>query len=168
MDNQKTEQERFWAGQFGDEYIDRNPKGETIASRIALFTKILTGTRSVHSVIEFGSNIGSNLKAIQHLLPAVELSAIEINKKAVSELKKWAKLKIYHQSILDFKPDYPRDLAFTSGVLIHINPEMLSHVYDSLFQTSKRYICIIEYYNPTPVDNLSWSSRKIIQTRFCR
>ena len=152
MDNHKTEQEQFWAGQFGDEYIDRNPKSETIASRIALFAKVFARTQSIHSVIEFGSNIGSNLKAIQHFLPDAELSAIEINDKAVSALQKWGRSKIYHQSIIDFQPDYPRDLAFTCGVLIHINPNMLPHVYDLLFQTSKAYVCIIEYYNPTPVE----------------
>lgn len=36
-------------------------------------------------------------------------------------------------------------------VVIHINPDMLSQVYQSLYSLSKRYICIVEYYNPTPV-----------------
>lgn len=87
MNNYKTEQEKFWAGQFGNEYIDRNPQYEMLISRIALFSKVLAHTRSIRSVIEFGSNIGSNLKAIKQFLPAAELSAIEINEKAVSALK---------------------------------------------------------------------------------
>ena len=41
---------------------------------------------------------------------------------------------------------------FTKGVLIHISPDYLPHVYDLLFEASNRYICIIEYYNPTPVE----------------
>jgi len=45
----------------------------------------------------------------------------------------------------------PQDLVFTKGVLIHINPDMLSQVYQSLYRLTKRYICIVEYYNPTPV-----------------
>jgi spore coat polysaccharide biosynthesis protein SpsF len=36
-------------------------------------------------------------------------------------------------------------------VLIHINPDRLQDVYDLLYKTSRRYICLAEYYNPTPV-----------------
>ena len=38
------------------------------------------------------------------------------------------------------------------GVLIHIAPEELLEVYDKLYNSSKRYICIAEYYNPVPVE----------------
>ena len=37
------------------------------------------------------------------------------------------------------------------GVLIHIAPEQLEGVYEKLYQASRRYILIAEYYNPTPV-----------------
>jgi spore coat polysaccharide biosynthesis protein SpsF len=37
------------------------------------------------------------------------------------------------------------------GVLIHINPEMLNTVYEKLYQASKRFILVCEYYNPSPV-----------------
>jgi len=83
----KTEQEIFWAGQFGDEYIKRNDNETLIASNIAMFSKILDGINNVESVIEFGANIGLNLIALKSLLPKIELSAIEINQKAVSELR---------------------------------------------------------------------------------
>lgn len=36
-------------------------------------------------------------------------------------------------------------------MLIHINPDELQEVYRKLYESSKRYICIAEYYNPTPV-----------------
>jgi len=35
--------------------------------------------------------------------------------------------------------------------LIHINPEMLPQVYSRLYDCSRKYILIKEYYNPTPV-----------------
>lgn len=153
MANYKTEQEVFWAGQFGDEYIDRNQGAEIVASNLALFAKIFSRTRKVESLIEFGSNRGLNLQAIRQLLPNAELSAIEINKKAVVELEKLGIIeKIYHQSILDFKPDYQRDFVVIKGVLIHLNPKVLPQVYDLLYRTSNRYIMIMEYYNPTPVE----------------
>lgn len=150
----KTEQEKFWAGEFGDEYIGRNQGLVADAPNLGFTSRILKCTQSVRSAIEFGANIGLNLKALRALLPSVELSAIEINLKAVSELEKLGDIKIYPQSILDFQPDYPRDLVLIKGVLIHIQPDSLSEVYDRLYHASKRYICIAEYYNPVPVELL--------------
>jgi len=147
-----TEQENFWAGNFGDDYTDRNQGNNWIASNTALFAKIFSRTDVVQSVIEFGANLGMNLKAVQQLLPQAELSAIEINPKAVEKLEQFGNLKVYHQSILNFQTDYQRDFAFTKGVLIHIDPDSLPQVYDALYRTTKRYICIAEYYNPTPID----------------
>ncbi|OPX90132.1 MAG: hypothetical protein A4E52_00881 [Pelotomaculum sp. PtaB.Bin013] len=152
MSNFKTEQEQFWAGEFGDRYVDRNQGDLMLASNIALLAKIIACTRSVFSVIEFGANIGLNLRAIKHLLPEAEMSAIEINQKAVERLRSWGEVKVYPYSILDFSPDYTRDFVLIKGVLIHINPDSLEKVYDLLYQTSKRYICIAEYYNPTPAE----------------
>lgn len=44
------------------------------------------------------------------------------------------------------------DFVLIKGVLIHINPEYLDRVYETLYQSSSRYICLVEYYNPTPVE----------------
>jgi spore coat polysaccharide biosynthesis protein SpsF len=148
----QTAQEEFWAGTFGDEYINRNDDKTLISANIALFSKILSRTSNIQSVIEFGSNIGLNLIAIKQLLPESELSAIEINEKAVSILNKLGWVKVYHKSILEFKCDYPREFVFTKAVLIHMNPEVLSQVYDKLYEASRKYICIAEYYNPTQTE----------------
>jgi pseudaminic acid biosynthesis-associated methylase len=147
----KTEQELFWEGTFGKEYTARNRAEAMVPSTTALFAKILAGTRGVTSILEFGSNLGINLRALHNLLPAAELSAIEINEQAVAELKSWGKTRIYHQSILDFSVDYPRDLTLIKGVLIHINPDRLTDVYARLVEASKRYLVVAEYYNPSPV-----------------
>ena len=147
----KTEQENFWMGDFGDKYCERNIGEKLIASNIALFSKILSRTTNINSVIEFGANIGLNLIAIRKLLPGIESSAIEINKKAVVALEKLKEIKVYPISIFDFVPDYQRDFVFTAGLLIHINPEKLQDAYDLIYNTSKRYVCIIEYYNSSPV-----------------
>ena len=147
----KTEQEGFWAGKFGDEYIGRNSDKKIIASNISLFNKILRKAENVKTIIEYGANIGLNLLAIEQLLIDVKLSAVEVNEKAVTELNKIDKIKVYHDSILNFKIDYERDFVFTKGVLIHINPDFLPSVYDLLYRSTKKYICLIEYYNPTPM-----------------
>ncbi|MEJ5896011.1 pseudaminic acid biosynthesis-associated methylase [Aquabacterium sp. G14] len=148
----KTEQEQFWSGEFGDEYIGRNQGEASIASNTALFSTILKSTNSISSVIEFGANIGLNLEAIKRLIPEAQLSAIEINEKAVSQLKETKNINVYHSSILDFNPDEERDLVLIKGVLIHINPDELKNVYELLYKTSRKYICVAEYYNPSPVE----------------
>lgn len=148
----QTEQEAFWAGEFGDQYINRNPSEKEMGARMALFAKIMARTTEVKSAIEFGANIGNNLKVLHQMFPSLELAAVEINDKAVESLSEWGKAQVYHRSILEFEPVRQYDLSFLSGVLIHINPEMLPQVYDRLFQASSRYLCCIEYYNPSPVE----------------
>lgn len=152
MAGYKTEQEEFWAGQFGDDYTGRNQGSQIVASNIALFASIIARTRHVESVLEFGANRGLNLLALRNLLPAVELTAVEINPKAVKELETIKNLKIFQQSLLDFSVDYKRDLVLSKGLLIHIAPEMLPRAYQVLYECSSRYICLVEYYNPTPVE----------------
>ena len=83
----KTDQEKFWAEKFGDEYIERSNQGDLLPRNIAFFSKILSRTQKINSLIEFGANIGLNLRAIRQLLPHIELSAVEINANAVAELK---------------------------------------------------------------------------------
>lgn len=167
MQQYKTEQEKFWAGKFGNDYIARNQDKEIIASNIALFANVLHKTRNVKSIIEFGANIGNNLKAIRLLYPDVNLSAIEINASAVEYLEKIENLTVYHQSILEFIPEEKKDFVFIKGVLIHINPDMLPIVYKHLYETSNRYICISEYYNPIPMElNYRGHSEKMYKRDF--
>jgi spore coat polysaccharide biosynthesis protein SpsF len=139
----QTPQEEFWAGTFGDEYIHRNQNDTIISANIASFSKIFSRIAPVESVLEFGSNIGLNLRAIKQLLPTAELSAIEINKKAVSILKKWGQVNVYHKSILEFECDYPREFVFTKGLLIHMNPGVLPQVYEKLYESSRKYIYML-------------------------
>jgi spore coat polysaccharide biosynthesis protein SpsF len=52
---------------------------------------------------------------------------------------------------LDFTPAATSSLVLIKGVLIHLNPDVLDQVYDLIVKASARYICVAEYYNPTPV-----------------
>ena len=63
MKSFKTEQEAFWAGNFGDEYVVRNRTAQLLASNMVFFSKILPRAAGVKSLIEFGANIGMNLHA---------------------------------------------------------------------------------------------------------
>jgi spore coat polysaccharide biosynthesis protein SpsF len=148
----KTEQEAFWAGEFGNAYIQRNQGDALLASNLDFFSKALRATRDIKTCIEFGANIGMNLKAIQLLHPAVEASAIEINAQAAAKLREIIEPNnVHNTSILEFEPAHTYDLTLIKGVLIHINPDELPHVYDKLVASCNRYLMVAEYYNPAPV-----------------
>jgi spore coat polysaccharide biosynthesis protein SpsF len=152
MNKFETEQELFWAGEFGDEYIERNTGERGIAANIALFSKIFSRTQLVSSVMEFGANIGLNLIAIRRLIPNINLFAIEINRKAVNELRKIKNLQIYQMSVLEYNARNLVDLVLSKGFLIHVHPTKLKKVYEIMYRSTLRYICLIEYYNPTPLE----------------
>jgi tRNA1(Val) A37 N6-methylase TrmN6 len=103
-----TEQENFWVGNFGNEYVDRNSSANLVSSNTYLFSKILARTVRIKSVIEFGANIGLNLLVMRSLMPDSRLSAIEINEKAVATLKKIEGTTIYPESILANSSPPPR------------------------------------------------------------
>jgi len=148
----KTEQEEFWAGEFGNEYIGRNNSKELLASNLNFFTKALHSAKNFNTCIEFGANIGMNLKALGLLFPNLEMSAIEINKEACLELKRYiGDENCFHGSIFDYKVNTKFDLTMIKGVMIHLNPTMLESVYEKLYEASNKYILIAEYYNPSPV-----------------
>jgi pseudaminic acid biosynthesis-associated methylase len=149
----KTDQESFWAGEFGDEYIGRNAGQQLLAYNLDFFSRALRHAHGVRSVIEFGANIGMNLEALKLLHPEQELFGIEINARAAAALREIVpRDHVYQQSILDFRPERTWDLALIKTVLIHINPDQLSRVYQSLYLSAARYLLIAEYYNPTPVE----------------
>lgn len=151
MSQFKSEQEAFWSGEFGTQYIDRNQGDGLLACNVNLFKRIFESIHDVKSVLEFGANIGMNLQAIQQIKPHLDISALEINEVAVAELKKLNLNKVYHQSLLDFKADYSRDFVLIKGVLIHLSPDYLDDAYQILYESSDRYICVAEYYSLTPV-----------------
>lgn len=148
-----NEQESFWQGAFGDEYIKRNQGGIRSAADVALFCKLLLKTQGIQSVLELGANVGLNLDAIQTLLPEANLAAVEINKKAADRLQaRLPDVDVFNASIHDFETDNVWDFVFTKGVLIHIAPSMLDSVYELMYRSSSRYISVVEYYNPQPVE----------------
>lgn len=146
-----TEQEKFWAGEFGNEYITRNEGDALLACNLAFFAKALHRADNVSSCVEYGANIGMNLKALRLLYPRVNLHGIEINAEAAKELAhNIGNENVTKCSILECDP--PRcDLALIKGVLIHINPDALQTVYEKLVGSTRRYLLVAEYYNPSPV-----------------
>ncbi len=153
--NYKTEQEAFWAGDFGNEYIGRNDvEPEHMAAKIAMWADILKYVNiGLKDILELGANVGPNLRALKLLSPQSLLTGIEINANAAERLRAWGGAEVIENSILEYSPAGRRwDMVFTAGVMIHINPEFLPAVYKLMYEASTKYIVVAEYYNPTPVE----------------
>lgn len=150
--NFTTPQEEFCAGNFGSEYIGRNDNAQLLASNINFFSKALKQAGKIKSCLEFGANIGMNIKALQLLYPDVNLQGIEINHSAATQLVNLiGKNNVFEGSIFEYPITQQVELTIIKGVLIHINPEMLETVYEKLYSASIKFILVCEYYNPSPV-----------------
>ena len=148
----KTEQESFWASEFGTAYIDRNKGDQLLAANLDFFSKALRGTRGIHSCMEFGANIGMNLRALKLLHPGQEQHGIEINADAAKQLRALIPSDhVFEGSIFDYRQVQMFDLVLIKGVLIHINPAELPIVYEQLYKCTGKYLMVAEYYNPSPV-----------------
>jgi pseudaminic acid biosynthesis-associated methylase len=148
----KTEQENFWANEFGNNYPTRNEGEKLVSVNVAIFSKILKNCPSVNSIAELGCNIGLNLIALNRINKNISLRGYEINAKAAEIAQKENIAEIINTTVVESLDQSQKfDLTFTKGVLIHINPDLLSVVYQNLYILSNRYIMVYEYYNPTPV-----------------
>lgn len=152
MNKFNTPQEEFWAGDFGTDYIGRNEGKDLLASNLRFFTSALKQAIDIQSCLEFGANVGMNLRALELLYPNIEFGGIEINPAAAEVLRSLiGKENVSEGSIFDYSITKKYDLTLIKTVLIHINPEKLNSVYEKIYEASNKYILIGEYYNPTPV-----------------
>jgi spore coat polysaccharide biosynthesis protein SpsF len=149
----RTEQEAFWAGDFGDAYRERCALSEDlVAARTNCMARMLKQAAPVASAFEVGCNIGLNLAAIKRVSPTTKLSAIEINEASAQAARDLDIASVETASALGYTPAQTYDMTMICGVLIHMNPEVLPEIYDLLFSASNRLILLFEYYNPTPVE----------------
>lgn len=148
----KTEQEKFWQGSFGDRYILRNKNNQLIKNNFFLFKQIFLKSFKIKNLIEFGPNVGLNIRALIKLLKLKSTTAVEINKKACLELKDIKNVNVINESIINFSPKKKYDLVLVKGVLIHINPNKLKKVYETIYKSCRNsgYILIAEYYSSYP------------------
>lgn len=146
----KTAQEEFWSGEFGDQYTERN---QIVPATIkGFFASVLSKTYGVRSICELGANKGHNLEAIYSLSDNYELTGVELNRSAYEKMAEKPYIRSYNSLIQNFSSQSHFDFVFTCGVLIHIHPDDLPLVYDKMFQLSNRYILINEYFSQFPVE----------------
>ena len=146
----RTAQERYWAGPNGVRYVLHHLSKDW-AVRLPVWREVLNHTGTVDSVIELGCNVGDNLRALSELLPSARLVGVELNAFAVEEARsRVPSAAIKAASLLDYDGEGGFDLAFTRGVLIHINPDALPRAYEQLDRLSHRYVLIYEHFSAEP------------------
>lgn len=131
----------LWRGEFGDAYTDRNQVNWQ--SRIPFWERIVrvTGARSA---FEVGCNAGWNLSALKSAADfPIRVAGSDVNEHALEQAAA-AGLEVYN--CLDFRAAAGKfDLVFTAGVLIHIEPEHVKEVMQSIIDKSFRWVVAVEY-----------------------
>ena len=156
MTDNLGKQEALWRGDFGDAYIDRNvvsnQKLSALTRHWARILRTMDGSPP-KSIAEVGANIGLNFRAMRRLTEA-DFLAIEPNAKARERLV--ADEIVPAERAIDGMcqsvplPDGAADLAFTSGVLIHIHPDDLLPACKEIHRIAKRYVVCVEYFADKP------------------
>ena len=149
--NETQKLEGLCAGEYGDEYTKRcstiDPRRDKFWSKIA---------RDYHwaNALEVGSNTGLNLLSLSKLMPAHNLTGIDVNLLALGKLKQLVPDVNAVRSVARDLPlkDSLFDLVFTSGVLIHQPRATLPLVMKEVVRCSKRYVLCIEYFSEKPVE----------------
>jgi spore coat polysaccharide biosynthesis protein SpsF len=149
-------QERFWRGAFGNDYLKRNAAtAAELRARSTLWKEILACLKKAppRSVLEVGANVGNNLRALRRLTGATRF-AVEPHAGARGVLLRdrvvaAANLRDGVATAIDF-PDGAADLAFTSGVLIHVPPRDLLASCREIHRVARRYVACIEYFSVEP------------------
>lgn len=163
----KTEQEQFWASDFGKDYSDRNSfLTDKEWDEIYLQTwghkktdindVVMAEMPRDIKILEVGCNIGLQLKGFQRM-GFTNLYGIELQQYAVEKAKKNTEnVNIIQGSAFDipFKDSY-FDLVCTNGVLIHINPEDHFKFMSEVVRCSNKYIMGWEYYSQS-VENITY------------
>lgn len=152
-----TQQLKTWSSEFGKEYTDRNPhtieamdehyRKQFGLTRTELNFLFLSNLDRKIKILEVGSNVGSQLQGLQKF-GFENLYGIELQLYAVEVSKKYTKnINLIQGSAFDipFKDSY-FDLVFTSGVLIHINPDDIDMVMNEIHRCTSKYIWGFEYY----------------------
>ncbi|HEY0193916.1 MAG TPA: pseudaminic acid biosynthesis-associated methylase, partial [Kofleriaceae bacterium] len=142
-----TSQLALWRSDFGRSYTARNDRDRP--ERVESWRRLLDGVQP-RRVLEVGCNVGWNLVYLERL-GIDDLYGVEPQADAVERARhRRPRFNVLHGTAFDlpFK-DGMFDLAFTSGVLIHIAPSTLGGALDEIYRVSRRWVAAIEYDHPT-------------------
>jgi pseudaminic acid biosynthesis-associated methylase len=141
----------LWAGDFGNEYVDRN-----IAAydRRGEFWLPLLDELQPTSVLEVGCNVGGNLQWITQRVDPTQVTGVDVNAKALRLLdRRVPGVRAINSPARDLPvPDRSIDFVFTMGVLIHQPEETLEKVMSEMVRASSRYVFCGEYFDTETVE----------------
>jgi pseudaminic acid biosynthesis-associated methylase len=142
----ETPQLALWRSEFGRDYTDRNDRDKP--ERVDAWRRLLDGVAPTRA-LEVGCNVGWNLVYLDRL-GVPELYGIEPQRDAVARARsRRPEFGVLQGTAFDLPfRDGWFDLAFTSGVLIHIAPESIRTALDEIYRVSRRWIVAIEYDHP--------------------
>jgi len=150
-------QSKAWSSEFGTTYTMRNTMTvdelnemylkQYGISRTGMDAEFLETLDKDASILEVGANIGNQLKLLQ-LAGFHNLCGIEVSEIAVKKAKENTSGIVILQGSADDLPftDNSFDLVFTSGVLMHLNPDILQVAMQEMHRCSKHYIWGFEYF----------------------
>jgi pseudaminic acid biosynthesis-associated methylase len=143
-DSDAARLEALWAGDFGDDYVDRNAAaGEGRRP----FWAGLSERFGFSSALEIGCNLGANVRWLAELLGPENVAGIDVNERALEVLREHVPgvdVRVATARELPFA-DGSFDLVFTTGVLIHQPPSELPAVMDEIVRCARRYVLCGEY-----------------------
>jgi pseudaminic acid biosynthesis-associated methylase len=134
----------FWQGEGGREYTERNRVDWS--NRLPFWQHILDLTNA-SSFLEVGTNAGWNLHAIKKLRPDATMTGVDYNEDALREANASGfdvEVMPGHK-VAEFFGAGACELAFTSGVLIHVPPEDLMSTMTAIRDVSSQYVLAVEY-----------------------
>lgn len=153
----KTPQLDLWRSKFGKDYARRScnvvePENQRRLMRDWARMLRQAFDPSPSSGLEVGCNIGRNLLVLRHLLEKIH--AVEPNHQACEAVRQNSDLRdvLLHEGDGFNLPygDDTIDLAFTSGVLIHVAPDDLGKMTDEIVRVARYYVLCIEYFSDEP------------------
>lgn len=138
-----NDQEKFWKGEFGDAYVQRNRV--PWQNRQAFWELMLEHT-AARSILEVGCNAGWNLMALRAIDPTIKLRGVDVNAAALAEAKA-NYLDAREVPAIKVGKNWPKhfDLVFTAGVLIHVGTKELEPTMASIVEASSRWVLAVEY-----------------------
>ncbi len=143
--------ENLWAGEFGDQYIERNLH---VAKGRERFWADLLERHPVRSALEVGCNVGANLEWICGAIDPRAVCGVDINARALTRLRERLPRVLATRSTARALPfrNEAFDLVFTAGVLIHQPEAVLPFVMREILRCSRRYVLCLEYFASETVE----------------
>lgn len=144
-------QQKFWSGEFGDDYIKRNLEFHNVqytdSDRLSITKSFFQDIPRDSSILEIGCNVGSIIWILDKM-GFTDVTGIDIKKEAIDIIsKRYPHYTFIHSSIESFQLRRKYDMVYTSAVLIHIHPDNLMRVVKKIKALSYKHIFGFEYYS---------------------